>query len=203
MNRSSSHSSRTAILDRIRTRRIDAPPVPDLDASKLTTFDDPVDKFLEMSNFVGGQPHQIDSEQEIAAILSELAAFKSAKKIVSLADEVVPGNVDPSTIDDPHDFASLDWVIARGAFPVAENGAIWVPGNMLPHRVLLFIPQFLAIIVSRSQMVHNMHQAYAKIGHPPSGFGVFVAGPSKTADIEQSLVLGAHGCRALQVFLTP
>ncbi len=86
---------------------------------------------------------------------------------------------------------------------VAENGAIWVDGSTLPHRVMLFIPQFLALVVSRSQIVHHMHQAYARIGHPKPGFGVFVSGPSKTADIEQNLVIGAHGCRTLQVFLTP
>jgi L-lactate dehydrogenase complex protein LldG len=99
--------------------------------------------------------------------------------------------------------ASLDWVIAQGEFIVAENGAIWVDGATMPHRVMLFIPQYLALVVSRSQVVHHMHEAYARVGHPKPGFGVFVSGPSKTADIEQSLVLGAHGCRTLQVFLTP
>jgi L-lactate dehydrogenase complex protein LldG len=111
--------------------------------------------------------------------------------------------LDVSSVDDPHDLEALDWVIVPGCFLVAENGAIWVDGATLPHRVMLFIPQYLAIVVSRSQVVHHMHEAYAKIGAPAPGFGVFVSGPSKTADIEQSLVLGAHGCRKLQVFLTP
>jgi L-lactate dehydrogenase complex protein LldG len=46
-----------------------------------------------------------------------------------------------------------------------------------------------------------MHQAYERIGNQEYGFGTFIAGPSKTADIEQSLVLGAHGARGLTVFL--
>ncbi len=203
MTPSPSNQSRNAILERLRARRLEAPPLPEIDASRLTRFDDPIAKFIEMSAFVGGQPHLVDSDAQIAEILSGLEVFKSAKQVVSLVPEAVAGNVDPATIDDPHAFAPLDWVIARGAFPVAENGAIWVPGEFLPHRVLLFIPQYLAIVVSRSQIVHHMHEAYAKIGQPAAGFGVFVSGPSKTADIEQSLVLGAHGCRTLQVFLTP
>ena len=83
---------------------------------------------------------------------------------------------------------------------MSEKGAIWVAGETLPHRELLFIPQYLAIVICRSEIVHQMHEAYAKIGQPKPWFGVCFSGPSKTADIEQSLVLGAHGCRTLQVF---
>ena len=100
-----------------------------------------------------------------------------------------------------HDLSSVDWTIARGEFMVAENGAIWVDGRTLPHRVLLFIAQYLAIVVPTGQIVSNMHQAYDRLDGLDSRFGIFVSGPSKTADIEQSLVLGAHGCRKLQVFL--
>lgn len=199
----SANPSRDQILERLRAHRVDATPPAPIDVSRLTCFEDPVAKFIEMLASVGGQSHAVDSAAEIAGILAGLAEFQSARQIVSLVPEVFAGNLDPSVIEDPHDLASLEWVIARGEFPVAENGAIWVSGDSLPHRVLLFIPQFLAIVVPRSEMVHHMHQAYARISRPPSRFGVFVSGPSKTADIEQSLVLGAHGCRKLHVFLVP
>ena len=143
------------------------------------------------------------SNQEILDILNQTSVFAEATRIASVVPEAVPGNLDTHSIDDPHALASLDWMIARGEFLVAENGAIWVSGQSLPHRVMLFIAQYLAIIVSRRQIVHQMHEAYQRIGTPEAGFGIFVSGPSKTADIEQSLVLGAHGCRQLQVFLTP
>lgn len=194
--------SKQAILDRIATRTVPSPPLPQIDETKLTRFDDPVAKFCEMLELVGGQPHRIDAASEAKQILDSLAEFRDAKQIASLVPEVHAGNVEASSVDDPHDLESLDWVVARGEFLVAENGAIWVDGATLPHRVLLFIPQYLAIVVSRSSIVHHMHEAYGRIGHPKPGFGIFVSGPSKTADIEQSLVLGAHGCRTLQVFLT-
>jgi len=195
--------SRRAILDRIRTRSLDSLPLPEVDASKLTQFDDPVAKFVELLAAVGGDAHFIQRAEEAKQILDSIAVFSNAKQVASLVPEAVEGNVDVSSIQDPHDLESLDWVIVPGEFIVAENGAIWVDGAMLPHRVMLFIAQYLAIIVSRKQVVHHMHQAYARIGHPKPGFGVFISGPSKTADIEQSLVLGAHGCRKMQVFLTP
>ena len=42
-------------------------------------------------------------------------------------------------------------------------------------------------------LVANMHEVYLRIGKIGTGFGLFLAGPSKTADIEQCLVIGARG----------
>jgi len=200
MNRT--NTSRQSILDRLRSRPVDAISLPEVDTAMLTEFDDPVAKFSEMLEMVGGKAHLVDHPSHVEKILRSLPEFRSARQIASLAPEVLDGNIDASLIDDPHSLASLDWVIARGEFMVAENGAIWIDGDKLPHRVMLFIAQYMAIVVPCDQIVHHMHQAYSRIGDPPPSFGVFVSGPSKTADIEQSLVLGAHGCRNLQVFLT-
>ncbi len=194
-------SSRQSILDRLTSSIVDVPPLPVTDVSQLTKFADPLAKFAEMLAGVGGEMHVVSSAQEIHVILRGIAAFRDATRVASLVPELIEGNVDAATIEDPHALASLDWTIARGEFAVAENGAIWIEGNSMPHRVMLFIAQYLAIVVSRTEIVDNMHEAYARIGYPKPGFGVFVSGPSKTADIEQSLVLGAHGCRKLQVFV--
>ncbi|WP_372719282.1 lactate utilization protein C [Novipirellula sp.] len=196
-------TSRQAVLDRLTGKQVTGPGLPTVAMDQTVHFEDPVAKFIEVLSTVGGQAHVIDDTQQIGAILSEIPVYADAKRVVSLVPEAIPGSLDVASIDDPHALASVDWTIAKGEFAVAENGAIWVEGATMPHRVLLFIAQYLAIVVSRSDMVHNLHEGYARIGTPKSPFGVFVSGPSKTADIEQSLVLGAHGCRALQVFLTP
>ncbi len=194
-------SARQAILDRIQTKRVDIPPLPDVDPERVIQFDQPIDKFVEMLAMVGGQAHQVDSQADVRGVLDEIDVFKTATRVVSLAPDAVAGTIDATQVDDPHELATLDWTIARGEFMIAENGSIWVDGDTLPHRVLLFIAQYLAIVVPRSQIVSNMHQAYERIEGFGGRFGVFVSGPSKTADIEQSLVLGAHGCRKLQVFI--
>jgi L-lactate dehydrogenase complex protein LldG len=89
--------------------------------------------------------------------------------------------------------------VAPGAFAVAESAAVWIAQDLVPHRAGLFIAQHLVLVVPADQIVHNMHEAYQRIDPREVQFGIFVSGPSKTADIEQSLVIGAHGPRSLTV----
>lgn len=193
--------SKQAIMDAIRTSPMEVPPCPQIETDRVTSFDDPIAQFTDSLSFVGGEAHFIKNASEAAEILREIPVFAQAAQIASLVPEVYEGNVKAETISDPHALAPLDWTIAKGEFMVAENGAIWVDGATLPHRVMIFIAQYLAIVVQRKDIVSNMHEAYERIGTIQSPFGIFVSGPSKTADIEQSLVLGAHGCRKLQVFV--
>ncbi|MBN8880039.1 MAG: LUD domain-containing protein [Sphingobacteriales bacterium] len=69
------------------------------------------------------------------------------------------------------------------------------------NRILPFISDQLYLVVYEKQLVSTMHDAYEKIKKNDDGFGVFIASPSKTADIEQSLVIGAHGARKLVVLV--
>lgn len=98
-------------------------------------------------------------------------------------------------------FEDVDLVVLEGLFGVAENGAVWITEAQLPDRVLPFITQNLILILPRIKIVPTLTEAYQEIGSANYEFGIFVAGPSKTADIEQSLVLGAHGPKTMTVIL--
>lgn len=96
---------------------------------------------------------------------------------------------------------TIETAILKGQFGVAENGAIWLDESNFPNRLIPFITKRLIICLESKQIVDNMHQAYLRLEKNKTGFGVFISGPSKTADIEQTLVYGAHGAISLTVLL--
>ncbi len=98
--------------------------------------------------------------------------------------------------------ARLDVLVCAGAFGVAENGAVWLAESGMGSRAAPFLAQHLVLALDRNAIVPDMHAACDRLETFREGYGAFVAGPSKTADIEQTLVIGAHGPRSLTVLLT-
>lgn len=194
--------SRQVILDRLRSHAVAPVPLPRIDPDRLIRFDDSVAQFTATATAVGATVHRIGHPEEVVARLEELEAFRGARQTASLVPTAFAGNTSLAAVDDPHELKDLDWLIAKGEFGVAENGAIWMSATGVPHRVSFFITQHLAIVLPATAIVPHMHAAYERIGPGiAENFGAFISGPSKTADIEQSLVLGAHGCRTLTIFL--
>jgi L-lactate dehydrogenase complex protein LldG len=111
----------------------------------------------------------------------------------------VTSSVAPS--GDPHDLDSLDVLVCESPLGVAENGAVWIATSDTVLRAALFLAARVVIVVAEEKLVDDLHQAYELIDPRAESFGVFIAGPSKTADIEQSLVIGAHGPKELTLVL--
>ncbi len=97
--------------------------------------------------------------------------------------------------------AELGAVRCDGVLGVAENGAVWLPSSRLRDRAEVFLADHVVIVLDHAAIVADMHAAYARIDPRAEAFGTFMAGPSKTADVEQSLVIGAHGPRRVTVVL--
>ena len=194
--------SKRRLLEKLRSQTIEDRPLPEVIEGNWIQFEDPIAQFAEAIKFVGGVCTVLDSAEELPRKLNEFEQFRAAKRIFSSVPEVA-GNVDLEATDDAHDLENLDFVVYPGEFAVAENGAVWLTDRNLKHRVIFFITQFLVLVVRRGDMVQTMHEAYVRAKPPQPGFGLFLSGPSKTADIEQSLVIGAHGCRELQVYIVP
>jgi L-lactate dehydrogenase complex protein LldG len=190
--------SRSQIFHALRHRLPQTAPLPSLDGEWIQ-FPDPIGKFCDLVVSVGGQT-EVCTQTALQETIGRLDVYDQSRRIVSTVNGV-EGNVDLQQVGDPHELEDVHLAIATGQFGVAENGAIWIDDRALRHRVVLFIAQHLILVIPASEIVHNMHEAYRRISFTENHFGVFISGPSKTADIEQSLVIGAHGARSLHVLL--
>ncbi|WP_296703731.1 LUD domain-containing protein [Algoriphagus sp.] len=184
-------SSKNLILSKIKNLAQEEKPLPE-----IPNFETPEDLLETFVNSVKLNKSTLISKMELQDLVNSGAypkVYSGSKLIEDLKTFTLPEN--------PKDLNDLDLAIIDGQFGVAENAAIWLEDENLGLRAVPFITQHLVIILEKSKILGNMHEAYTKIGSQFSGFGIFIAGPSKTADIEQSLVIGAHGAKSLRVVL--
>jgi L-lactate dehydrogenase complex protein LldG len=194
-------AAREEILAALRRNAGPPRPRPSLDGL-AATFPDLAARFVEAVAAVGGTALRVADRAAADQALRALPVHQKARQVVSLAAGVGASTVDAAAVADPHDLDGLDLVVLEGTLGVAENGAVWVEGASLPHRALVVIPEHLAVVVAAASLVPDLGAAYARLdlaGRPR--WGIFLAGPSKTADIEQALVIGAHGARSATVLV--
>ncbi|OON66503.1 lactate utilization protein C [Hymenobacter sp. CRA2] len=184
--------SRESILAAVRANRPAATPLPPVaDFAGEAT----VEQFTHWLHFIGGQVIRLAPAQPLDQVVRQL--YPDATRIAS---DLIPATVPVDQQTPTEVLEAVDVAVLRGELGVAENGAVWVPEVNMLHRALPMISQHLALVLDHRSIVATMHQAYAAVQHT-GNYGVFIAGPSKTADIEQSLVIGAHGARSLVVLL--
>ncbi len=186
------------LLAKIRANIHTTYDMPSFDDMKGVQYADPLKQFVEMSKTVGGKVVELEKGQDINEVIKN--CYPDAKVIASNLPEVTIANRNPDTVDEANDLNGTDVGVVRGVFGVAENGCIWIPQTM-KEKAMCFISEYLVIMLDRKQIVNNMHEAYQRIEFNSYGYGCFISGPSKTADIAQALVMGAQAARGVTVVL--
>ena len=191
-------NSRERILDTVRKNQPTEAPLQEM----VPGSDDPIDKlqkFIDVLEGIGGKAIRVRGWDEIDKILKE--RFSAEKRWVNLIPELPDVRTRADYGSDPHLLEDVALTVLKGHFGVAENGATWITEELMGDRALPFICEHLALVIPVDRIHATMYDAYQYIDQSQYNFGTFIAGPSKTADIEQSLVLGAHGPKSLTVFL--
>jgi len=204
-------AAKQEILESIRRHGIEAVPLIDA-VTKGIAPDDRREQFRSVLTAVGGECRLAADRNDLNRQLADLPEYSAADTVCSAVPDVGRSDIDLDMIDDPHELAHIDCAVLPGEFAVAENAAVWVTDRAVKHRAVYFLAEHLVLIVRAEELVDTMHAAYTRLmstaddgncehSFAVPGFGTFLSGPSKTADIEQSLVMGAQGPKSLTVFL--
>lgn len=190
-------NSKEKILSTLKKVSGDPLPRPEIDLSydkKALTED-----FVSASEASGTKVF-LGGRENINRIIEQWSDGEKIQSSVPRLREKYPLMFDENIPFDKNNIPGV--FVAEASFGVVENAALWVTDKELTSRLLAFIPEKLVILLSRNELVPTMHEAYARIEEREAfGFGLFMAGPSKTADIEQTLVKGAQGAKELAVVL--
>jgi len=191
-------SSREKILAAVKTNQPALQQLPSATALTPVQYDDRFQQFSTILKGIGGNIVVVKNTNEIIAYVKN--NFNGQEHFVTTLTELPEIPLLDEKLS-PHFLENIELAIVKALFAVAENGAIWLTEKEVKIRALPFICQHLAVLLQKKDIVSNMAEAYELIGTAAYDFGVFIAGPSKTADIEQSLVLGAHGPKTMTVFV--
>ena len=191
-------ASKEDILNKYRANVRERFDMPDLSDIKATTYPDPLLQFMNMTKSVGGNAIEVEKGRDVNELIREL--YPDAKEIASNLPEITIATRNPDEVGRARDLNGTDVGVVRGIFGVAENGCIWIPQQM-KEKAVCFISENLVILLPKSQIVNNMHEGYQRIQVPETGYGCWISGPSKTADIEQALVMGAQAARGVVVLV--
>lgn len=200
-------SSREDILQSIRSNtqmRYEKPDYTSLEVEAVT-YSNLVEHFSEMVDMVGGKAFLL-GDLKIDDVVTRQY---SPRRVASTMTEVEVGGVmqklncvtfNPDEVASTAELDGTDVAIVKGCIGVCENGAVWIQQD-LEQRAVYFMAEALVILLDHRDLVNNMHEAYKRIDTGEYGYGIFISGPSKTADIEQALVLGAHGACDVMVLI--
>lgn len=190
--------SREKILKAVKQNKPALNPLPDPPVFPPLS-EDLISQFMESVQKVAGSVHLLQEGESWEAITEQ--HYPGAERVMCRVPGSSLGNTVLDQIQQLRDLHGLDLAILPAQLGVAENAAVWLTEAEMGQRVVPFIAEHLILVLDRKHIVSNMHEAYRRIEIDQSGFGLFIAGPSKTADIEQSLVIGAQGPRTWLVLI--
>jgi L-lactate dehydrogenase complex protein LldG len=173
------------------TRLPEVPGAPDVNDPLLPYF-------RRQLEAMGGRSFESADAAAARAKVAEL--FPEANVVCSAVPEV-PGTRRIEDVRDPRELNDVDVGVVRSPLGVAEAGAVWLTQADLVVNALGVLSQHLVVLLDPAAVVETMHDAYGRIDLAASPYGVFLAGPSATGDIEGVIIHGAQGARSLTVLL--
>ena len=148
--------------------------------------------FRRQLEAMGGRSFEVADPAAARAKLAEL--FPDDRVVCSAVPEIHEARR-IEDVRDPHELDDVDVGVVRSPLGVAEVGGVWLTQTELVVNAVAVLSQHLVVMLDPAAIVRTMHDAYARIDLDASPYGVLLAGPSATGDIEGVIIHGtqAHG----------
>lgn len=165
-----------------------------------------LDRFVAKAKAAACVVEVLRSVQDIGAVLD---GWSITRELVVAPDSLLRGWLEEATaymcrFGDPTTTDAVGVALPVGA--AAETGTLVFQSGPASPTAVAFLPECLVAILPRSRIFMSYEEALAHLlslqprGHPPTRMH-FVTGPSRTADIEEVLLLGAHGPRKVCILI--
>ena len=190
-------STRETILETVRRNQpkaVTLPDVPRFDQNEAS----PLERFKANVERMGGKLAEPEAGADLNAWVAD--NYPEARVVCSATAEI-SGNREITSLTAPQGLEDVDLGIARAAFGVAETGSVYLSNRELKVNALGYLSQHLLVLLDPSDIVGNLHHAFARPEFAEAKYSVLMTGPSATADIEGVLIHGAQGVRSLTVAL--
>lgn len=193
-------TSRDEIIARVRKNQPAQQPLPAVPAFDDAVTGSALENFQTALVRMGGKLVDAPGDGDLDALVRRL--FPDAKVVCSAVPEVA-GTRPLERVRAPAELHDVDVGVVRAVYGVAETGSVWLTEAELKVNTLGFLAQHLVVLLDPSRIVINLHHAYRERAQFNARYGVFMTGPSATADIEGVLIHGAQGIRTLTVIPAP
>ena len=202
------NQAREEILSKLKSAVHPVPDMPDFEKPVYHSISLPLElAFKENLEKINGFVHLFETEEELFSGLKEFLSSMQKDNIFCSEDEICNrlnafGIPFQKSSDLPK---NVEIGITGCEFLIAHTGSVMVSSAQKGGRQMFVYPPLHIVIAQKEQLVDYLEKAYAGIrekykdGYPSQI--ALITGPSRTADIEKTLVLGAHGPRELRVFL--
>lgn len=170
-----------------------------------------VERFRATLERVGGR---VERAASLAGALERVQALAAARGVHRVALSDAPGlaplarwsGVELSGPDSPRgELLAAELGVSSAQWGIAETGTVVLESARERHRLVSLLPPVHVALLPAARLLGTLGEALSALrtstGAPASRTITFVTGPSRTADIELTLVVGVHGPRELHVLL--
>jgi L-lactate dehydrogenase complex protein LldG len=208
-----STTSREKILKKVRkaliaTAKDELPGNIDFDSSIYETPNEPLEiMFAQQFTKLNGKFIFCENEADFLLNLKALIAENNWQNVYSI-DPKITNLLSEAQIafsDKSEDLSKTNVGLTSCEYLVARLGTIMVTSKQSSGRRMVVLPNYHIVVAYTSQLVLNLRDALKaikeKYGNQPPSMITAISGPSRTADIEKTLVQGAHGPKEIYLML--